>query len=548
MKAIKFVIGFVLLSLFFTASPAAAQNPEPPDVDSQETPVEGELDLSVLNGLGVDVKFEDVPQINTWDAPAPDLRKSKLPETLAVTEEPQTPFEGLLDVAPIPEEIPAHPQPSGGGIDLTPPGFERAETTPLIDETNRVVYPESGLIDVAISSTYDEYNPDIAHGGGYYMIAYTMNGNVYARTYDNNGKYYAGGQIYDGPSNCSNPTIAYDSFNRNFIVAFEYDFGGGGTDYDIRAIGVSPHTGALGTVTPLTQELGMEDYPSIACNSRISSGGCLVAFEYLSDNPIHGKFIYTYSGGIMTYSATPYPLDVFNGINPYLAFGKGTGTYLLTYDYYYSTYSSFFPIYTHLYDVYVSGDKYVHNGFYPSFTGINLNHSKYTIAAAYDPCMQKYLLMWLYYYDSTWQYDIHIHVISPTSGSTYGSGWLVANYEDSYIGDIAFVTDSHAAPVCGLGDRFVATYKNSGDGVYVTDIWGNGSITSPVYTWNSSAYHYEAAPDLSGLTGFYPVIASGARGKVMLAWNWYFASTTDWDVWGRMIRVYWTDFLPIMAK
>jgi len=539
-----------MISLLFSASPAAAQEPDPPpDEIAPEVATEGELDMSVLEGLGVDIKFEDVPQINTWDAPAPDLRETKLPDTLAIMDEPQTPFEDLLDVEPIPEEIPAHPLPSGEGIDLTPPGFERDDVDPLIDESNRVVYPESGLIGVAITTTYDEYDPDIAHGGGYYMIVYTYSGNVHARVYDNNGKLYTGGLVYDGYRDCSNPTIAYDAFKRIFVVAFEYDFGGTDTDYDIYAIAVSPHSGPLGSVAGISSAIGMEDDPTIACNTRISTGGCLVAFEYLSGNPIHGKFIYTYTGGISSYSATAYPLDVYDGINPYLAFGKGTGTYLLTYDYYFGDpYYEYAPVYNHLYDVYVSGDKYVHSGFYPSYTGMSLYQPKYTIAAAYDPCLQKYVLMWRYYYDSTWRYDIRVHVISPTSGSTYGSGWLNATTADSYAGDIAFVTDSHAAPVCGPGDRFVATYKNAGDGVYVTDIWGTGTVSSPVYVWNGSAYHYEAASDMSGLIGYYPVIASGARGKVMIAWNWYFTSTLDDDVWARMIRVFWTDFLPIMAK
>ncbi len=547
MKVLKLLVCILLISMLFSASPAAAQEPPPPEEETQEIAIEGELDLSALEGLGVDIKFEDAPQINTWDAPAPDLRETKLPETLAIMEEPQTPFEGLLDVEPLPEEIPAHPLPSGEGIDLTPPGFERDDVDPLIDESNRVVYPESGLIGVAITTTYDEYDPDIAHGGGYYMIVYTYSGNVHARVYDNNGKFYTGGLVYDGYRDCSRPTIAYDAFKRIFVVAFEYDYGGTDTDYDIYAIAVSPHIGPLGSVSGISQAIGMEDDPSIACNTRISTGGCLVAFEYPSGNPIHGKFIYTNSGGISSYSATPYPLDVHDGYKPYLAFGKGTGTYLLTYDYYYGTYSAYFPIYNHIYDVYVSGNQYVHTGFYPSYTGMSLYQPKYTIAAAYDPCMQKYLLMWRYY-DSTYEYDIRVHVISPTSSSTYGSGWLIADYESSYAGDIAFVTDSHAAPVCGPGDRFVATYKNSGDGVYVTDIWGNHSISSPIYYWNGSASHYEAAPDMSGLTGYDPMIASGARGKVMLTWNWLFSSTSDWDVWARMIRVFWTDFLPIMAK
>jgi len=83
---------------------------------------------------------------------------------------------------------------------------------------------------------------------------------------------------------------------------------------------------------------------------------------------------------------------------------------------------------------------------------------------------------------------------------------------------------------------------------YVTDIWGTGTVSSPVYVWNGSAYHYEAASDMSGLIGYDPMITSGARGKVMVTWNWLFTSTSDYDVWARMIRVFWTDFLPIMAK
>jgi hypothetical protein len=361
--------------------------------------------------------------------------------------------------------------------------------------------------------------------------------------------------VADWSKDCSFPAVAYEAKSGLFLVAYEYYYDIGDTDIYVQA--VSPITGKQGVSRVAGNSLHNEWHPAVACNPV--SGTCLVAYQHNQEYRIKGKFFTLSSTGIPGSSVVYNLTGTTTSFLPYLAWGKGTGYYMLVYTY--DNGSKLVPYYNKLHQAPVpSGDQYLY--YAATVDGGNTsgsNHKK-SSGVAYDPCTQKFVVAFIHDYSGTGSdYDVWAVAKLSTAladGFTPFSVTFLANNELNAA--ISFVTDSHLPAKCGDMDKLVVAYLNTTIGVKAADLRGNNSTTNPIYARDAPGDQLVVIPKSDSIqftTSSQVSIASGSSwARMFIAgqpkWT---TSPYDYDIWGRLVQVRtpgYTEafFLPLVVR
>jgi len=436
---------------------------------------------------------------------------------------------------------------------------QKADTIENNDQSaDRNVKPASDIINIAISPYVNEKSPDIAHGGDYYMVVYEeeyeTQDSITARVFSNDGDLVNTFYIQSCSKNyCEYPAIAYEAKSGYFLVAYGYLFSG--SDWDIYVEAVSPTEGVLKEgFSMVATSTSDEKYPSIACNQE--DGACLVAYQTNSSTPIMGRFLEINSlEEDITFLGAPYALtDASIGVEPRLAWGRGTETFMVTYRSE-APGGQFSSMYTHIHDQPVnSGDQYLHGNAYvisPGYFGNDHNISNNDVA--FDPCTQRYIVTFGYdYYGDNSDYDIYAvakHGTQAFGGVPFA---IVSSPHYTNHSRISFVTDDDLAPVCGSMDRLVFTYWNDALGIMAGELRGNNNASNPAYDGDTVFDHLLIHPHLPGQNKSVssPEISSGSMlGEMFVVFEYYDTNVPyEFNVKGQIIHIMEKSFLPLIIQ
>ncbi len=372
------------------------------------------------------------------------------------------------------------------------------EKTESTERSSSPSSPRSVVDDSGVFYIGDKQDPATAHGGDYYAVAYIEDGALHVTTFTEDLNEI--NTFYDLSSRASIPDIAYEASTGLFIVVWQYDFGGTGTDYDIRSLALDPHPfeGQIGAVAWVASSGSHnETMPSVDCNSGDSS--CLVAYTHIGTGSpgIEGRFIDMTVAGASANDPT-FPISTTIGNNPYVAMGDDGYLVAYTWDDISAPPYPAWPVYSHVYPSYQSGggNQYMHDTMYLINPGdLQDDHDKYSSSVAYDACADKFVVLFTYDWagDNT-DLDVGARPVHKNSGSVSDYFWIAASTGHEASGDISFIEDYHLTSSPPYASKLVVAYSrwNSTlpEGIYATDLLSNCSETSPSYrkdlSWNHS--------------------------------------------------------------
>lgn len=465
------------------------------------------------------------------------------PSALAQDEPPgangdmlNSPENGMLTPGPAAEKAP-------GFKDRAAPGASRDVT------------PETGILDIAVTD-YFESDSDVAFGNSVYGIAYELNGHIYVAFFNNSGHFISRYQITEGPANHSHPAIAYEGTSNLFVVAYEYDFGGGNVDIYSRA--VSPFSGTKGDEKNLTfVSNDSEADPDLDCNHDDTS--CLVVFSHSGTNKhIQGRFVDVSSTtGLSPIGGDPFRVSSSdNKEGPYVAWGWNNDRYMVVYHQPLSG-GIDHSYFTHVYETYQSpGPQYMFNSTYLYLSTSVVNDTIAT-GITYDPVTERFLTLVRHDYMGTGDYDVHLFVNKADSQLGYIGPLIIADtgYGDETQGSISFLTTPWEGQTDTGPDNVSIAYSRSDSNkteIMTTVITGNGSKTSPSYDIPYFIEHVEVK-SVSALMSYVesPAVAgSDGSGLYMVTWTYHMAGTVhDEDIKGMILRESGSNvYLPLIIR
>jgi hypothetical protein len=545
MKAFEFVFVLIMILALISGTVALAQEIDPPE---RSEPPAGEV-VQPASEFGPHARVDTSPTIE-GDIAQLEAEKQQAMRDLGMINElpfmetfdppflPQEDFIGFSDELILDDDLQTPIWP-------TMPYEKEGEQDALEDNAARTVHPVSGTIYIA-NSIDEDWWPAVAHGGGHYMVVYTHNFDIVARVYSDTGGYQSTHTVADFPNNCENPSVAYEASSGLFLVTFEYYWSE--TDHDIYVQAVSPTTGNRGGVSTAGTTVYNESYPDVDC--KHTNGTCLVAYQHNHEYRIKGRFFTLTNMGISAMSAIYDLTDAKQSSGPALAWGKGTGYYLVTYKWSFTGKNQ--AMYSKVYDSPVSsGDQYVHGNAVVDNPSVGLNN-KFSTDVAFDPCTQTFVVSFHYDYAGDAS-DIDIYAVAKNAGSS-AFGYIpfsVANsIQNESQGVISFVTDNHLAPKCGAMDKLVVAYNNFQVGIKAADLRGNSNTADPLYARDEYFNHLVVASNSGSWIKIHPAISSGsAQAEMFIAYNpLYQYSPWDNDVWGRIVDVRLRTYLPLITR
>jgi hypothetical protein len=379
------------------------------------------------------------------------------------------------------------------------------------------------------------------------MVVYDLLGNIYAAVYSNEGVYqttHTVAECRDPAIGFSNPSVAYEASSGWFLVAYETFES---IPANIRVNAVSPITGAKPSWEWLTTTADWN--PSVACNP--DNGSCLVVYETDWKTMIKGVHYYLDSTGIIGNSGTPFDLtDVNNVWFPNVAWGKGTGNYLVTYNWT-DGFGEDFPMFTHVHDVPISGNQWLHGNEYLIIPGSLGPYGKYNYGVTYDPCTQ--------YYVATFHYDwwglgtnynlwaVAVHGQLPSTADPFPVAYSPANER---FGAINFVTDDHLTPACSSMDKLVIAYLNDDVGIMAAELRGNNNPADPRYHVVSMWWHLVVQFNTPSIQISDPIaISSGSqRAEMFIVYRPLNITSLDYDIWGQIVEVRERYHFPLFQR
>jgi hypothetical protein len=539
MKTVKLVFGLIMVLALISGSAVIAQEVDPTDGELLKSPQ--------LSDPFLERDLVPATQGPIADPePEPDGGVSASEELPRMEPQPYPVSEILeLDITGMPDETDPAVE---GLIELHVPSqhneFIMPEEMEVIpDELARDVGYYGALFSIATTDA-NENHPTVAHGGNYYMVVYYDGGNIRAKVYTNTGSLYQNFLIRDcSPNFCGYPSVAYEAKSGLFLVAYEYF---DGSDYEIYHRAVSP-TGPVGT-SVYTTPSSNEWWPSVACNSV--DGSCLVAHEDMTNDQIEGVWLRLSSTGISDYSGIILLESTTDDVSrPYMAWGKGTGRYMLTYRRY--TSSQWRPYYQHLYDVYTTPDQYSHGPAFVVPSTFETGTPTYPTGVTYDPCTQKFAIVFTNEWSSS-IFDVWVAYKHPTTATGYGHQDVAYAWAKEHLADISFVTDPHLTPACGRMDKMVVIYKNEDSGrILAADLLGNSSVTYPSYVIDYEYKHTVVATNLAlpPFSVYWSVLSSGSKNANLFAAVFANAPLSGGNnVYGRLLKVPDKNFMPLMLR
>lgn len=422
----------------------------------------------------------------------------------------------------------------------------RSEETENLSST--AAGPIGTQIDIAVSDDYDEQDPAVALCAyDQYLVVYERGSAIYGQRLDRDGGL-VGSAFLISPTENSKPDVACDWYYNRFVVVWEHDFAGGGTDHDIRARGVygSHQTSGsqlFGEELDVAQEFDDERYPAIACNSDDHT--CLVVFasDGSGSGDILGQRVSVDTGGIANEGAR-FSIGGFSKqeLDPDVAWGGREDNYLVVWKYWDG--DSDRIVFSEVWDTHQPGSQIDKEGTYLT----DDDNDQLSPAVAYGRDGRYYLVAYQYDWagdDS--DYDIEAWRLDATDTkyrSSFGVAWKSVHEMSPAV---AFSSGPQNISG-GMGaNQFLVTYVRSG-GQQV--LYGQ-----PVKGMHSSSSQLEGDPVLLRATGSTPnfglsnpdVTGSINNGRYLVVWDdkaGGFAGS-DYDVLGQMVAPY-TIYLPIV--
>jgi hypothetical protein len=277
-------------------------------------------------------------------------------------------------------------------------------------------YGTASRIDVDYSPTNDRY-----------LIAYTWGGDIYGQFVNADGTLLTDILISNAAGNQSNPSVAYNSANQRYLVAWDDDRNSGITGKDIYGQLIDKEGNLYGPSSKenfvISNAAGNQSNPSVAFDS--ANQRYLVAWDDDRNSGITGKDIYgqlVCKDGTLCGPASDMNFVISNGItdqyHPSVAYDTVNQRYLVAWEDYRNTGTTVGDIYGQLLDE--------EGKFYGTATGVNfvISNATYyqsTPSVAYDSANQRYLVAWQDYRNyATTVYDIYGQLIDK-EGKFYGT-------------------------------------------------------------------------------------------------------------------------------
>jgi hypothetical protein len=138
-------------------------------------------------------------------------------------------------------------------------------------------------IDIAVSTTVDEKDPAVAYCGGYYLVVYERDGDIYGQRLNLSGDLVGSAiEIFSGSFDSTQPDVAClwpGIFEQYFVVVWTYDYQNNHTDYDVYAQALTVGGNLVGTeALAVADTSDNETNPTLAC--EVDDYYCLVVYEY----------------------------------------------------------------------------------------------------------------------------------------------------------------------------------------------------------------------------------------------------------------------------
>lgn len=461
--------------------------------------------------------------------------------------------------APPPQTPEPPSESSSGGDSLSPSILKDA-----VDNSAATIAPIGDTIDIALSSE-TEADPAVALCAyDQYLVVYERNNEIYGQRLDSEGNLLGSAfQISDDTLPDAEPDVACEWTYNRFVVVWEHDFGGAGTDYDIRAQVVygghqtsgSQLWGSRVNVSEDGSEIDERD-PAIACNSNDHT--CLVTFEYSNtgSGDIYGQRLYMGSSDFGTdgdrFNVSEFGVEEYN---PDVAWGGYDDNYLVVWQYLHNDPSDHYRIVvSHVYDTEQGAgqEERQHGGSWLINPADGWSRHQFVPAVAYSHDVQDYLVVFQYdYYGDGSDYDIVARRYEGTGTSVPGAPFSVAQYSVNESSPaVAFSGGPESLPG-GMGaDQFLVTFvreETSARTLYAQAITG---------AHNSSGSQLEGDARLLYSTlkalgwGIYSPDVTGSinNGRYMTVWERDTGGTVwDKDVLGRMVAPY-VVYLPFVLR
>lgn len=440
-----------------------------------------------------------------------------------------------------------------GIVSLEPEGWLQEETDLdiipteperwLLEETDedlRAVQPRPGIAELPIGA--NSTNPAIAHGGEHYLVVYTHQRKVMARSVHNNGTLGTAFEIDShGTIPFGAPSVSYNPLSGLFLVAYHLCNLATPQVCEVRATAVS-HSGVVGT--GLIYYYSDARFPSVACSHQYNS--CLLAFEseFGTFQYIRGRYLTINStSGIQTQSEMKN-LSNLSGKRPYVAVGKGFGYYMITYTR--TLIGVEYPMYNHLYESPPSPgflNAYVYDAAYVldfSASPYWANKNKWATGITYDPCTEHFIILFDFDYSGNRTIvDIYMAAIHKLTRTTNWSGVIAIRNFREESGGVSFVTNYIQAPACGMMDKLVITYTNFHENKhYAVQVRGDNDKSNPSYSSDAFDKHHSLMLPSNGLVYGTPNIAGGSvNAELLIVYDLKFTDPLTYHVYGRLVHV-----------
>ena len=445
----------------------------------------------------------------------------------------------------------------------TPPEKEIIDTSSRMSSDREISVVDS--FDIGVLSGVSERHSDVAHSDNVYVVAYEEDGAIVtAKIIDYGGSvaiYW--NTIYDGDESSYFPSIAYEAGTGLFVITWQYDFSGNGSDYDIYARALNPWSGPVGSAVTVASSYDQETRPDIACNPYDES--CLIVFNFDDgDENIYGRYMDITSSGVSDSSPSLVEItDIDRSTGPHVAWSNYGSSYLVAYTWTDNIDGETFPVASVLYDTYqgsssasIMADEWpaVGIGADPWYDDL---HDKSTTGVAYDFCSEKFIIVYTYdFFGDGTDYDIHASATNSDGANLYGPFTIAGSSAQETGADISFIADPIPAIANDAPCKFVTAFSRSGhssgiDGIMTTEIKGNCSYSSPDYTTPPSSEHILVAepsgPFGSGVLS--PAIIGGNDSEFFVSYDDVTGGFVyQYSVLGKLFRSGLYNFLPLIIR